>query len=438
MTVTTRIKLSTMMFLQFFIWGAWFVTMGTYLGKILSATGVQNATAYSSQSWGAIIAPFIIGLIADRYFSAQKVLGILHLTGAAILYYITTITNFSAFLPAIFAYMIVYMPTLALVNSVSFRQMTNPSKEFPPIRVFGTAGWIVIGLFIGWLGWEKTGTLNETFSTIVGSSLSSFLQGGTLILTFKTAAAASLLLGLLSFTLPATPPAKKGQKTSFRDIIGLESIGLLKNKSYLVFFLSSVAICIPLAFYYNFTNSFLNEVGMKEAATKQSFGQMSELAFMALMPLFFIRLGVKKMLAVGMLAWVLRYVFFAYGDVGSNYWMLIAGIVLHGICYDFFFVTGQIYTDNLAGEKFKSAAQGFITLATYGVGMLIGSYISGPIVDNWKTSASTHNWTSIWLIPGGIAAVVLIVFLLFFKDKNQIQTSPSLEIDGEPEGRLEV
>jgi nucleoside transporter len=406
-----------MMFLQFFIWGAWFVTMGTYLGKTLSATGVQNATAYSSQSWGAIIAPFIIGLIADRFFSAQKVLGILHLIGAAILYYITTITAFSAFLPAIFAYMIVYMPTLALVNSVSFRQMTNPSKEFPPIRIAGTIGWIIAGIVIGRLGWESNNTL---------------------VLTFKMAAVASLALGLLSFSLPSTPPAKRGQKSTMSDILGLDAIGMLKNSSYLVFFLASIAICVPLAFYYNFTNPFLNEVGMKEAAFKQSFGQMSELGFMFLMPLFFVRLGVKKMLAVGMLAWVLRYIFFAYGDAGTNNWMLIAGIVLHGVCYDFFFVTGQIYTDNLAGEKFKSAAQGFITLATYGVGMLIGSYISGPIVDSWKISATTHNWTSIWLIPGGIAAVVLIVFLLFFKDKNQIQTSPSLEIDGEPEGRLEV
>ncbi|TFF34138.1 nucleoside permease [Mucilaginibacter psychrotolerans] len=417
MNLTIRVKLSAMMFLQFFIWGAWFVTMGTYLGKTLAATGTQNATAYSSQSWGAIIAPFIIGLIADRYFSAQKVLGVLHLAGAALLYYITTIPNFSGFLPVIFAYMIVYMPTLALVNSVSFKQMTNPSKEFPPIRILGTFGWIVAGTVIGWLGWEANNTL---------------------VLTFKMAAIASLLLGLLSFTLPPTPPAKKGQKSSMSDILGLDAIGLLKNSSYLIFFLASIAICVPLAFYYNFTNPFLNEVGMKKAAFIQSFGQWSELAFMALMPLFFVRLGVKKMLAIGMLAWVLRYVFFAYGDAGSGYWMLITGIVLHGVCYDFFFVTGQIYTDNLAGDRFKSAAQGFITLATYGVGMLIGSYISGPIVDHWKTSETVHDWKAIWLIPGGIAAVVLIVFIVFFKDKNQIQTKPGLTIEGEPEGRLEV
>ncbi|MDR6944359.1 nucleoside permease [Mucilaginibacter pocheonensis] len=416
MTTGIRVKLSAMMFLEFFIWGAWFVTMGTYLTVTLKATGTQNAGAYATQSLGAIIAPFVIGLIADKYFSAQKILGVLHLLGAASLFYATTITDFGKFYPNILFYMIIYMPTLALVNSVSFKQMQNPSKEFPPIRVFGTAGWIVAGLIIGWLGWEKTGSL---------------------VLTFKMAAGASFILGLLSFTLPDTPPVKKGQKTSFGDIIGLDSIGLLKNRSYLTFFLASVAICIPLAFYYNFTNPFLNEVGMTAAAGKQSMGQMSELLFMAAMPLFFVRLGVKKMLAVGMLAWVLRYIFFAYGNVGTNYWMLIAGIVMHGICYDFFFVTGQIYTDNLAGERFKSAAQGFITLATYGVGMLIGSYISGPIVDNWKTSATTHDWQTIWLIPAGIAAVVLILFLLLFKDKTSMATQKGLDIQ-EPSAQTEI
>ncbi|GGA89475.1 MFS transporter [Mucilaginibacter rubeus] len=404
------------MFLEFFIWGAWFVTMGTYLTVTLKATGTQNAGAYATQSLGAIIAPFVIGLIADKYFSAQRILGVLHLLGAASLYYATTIADFDKFYPNILFYMIIYMPTLALVNSVSFKQMQNPSKEFPLIRVFGTAGWIVAGIVIGLLGWEKSGTL---------------------VLTFKMASIASLILGLLSFTLPDTPPVKRGQKTTFGDIIGLDSIGLLKNRSYLIFFLASVAICVPLAFYYNFTNPFLNEVGVKAAAGVQAMGQVSELAFMAAMPLFFVRFGVKKMLAIGMLAWVLRYIFFAYGDAGSSYWMLIAGIVMHGICYDFFFVTGQIYTDNLAGERFKSAAQGFITLATYGVGMLIGSYISGPIVDHWKVSDTSHNWQTIWLIPAGIAAVVLILFLALFKDKTSMATKPGLDIQ-EPSAQTEI
>lgn len=384
------------MFLEFFIWGGWFVTLGTFLGKNLAASGTEISLAYLTQSIGAIAAPFIIGLIADRFFSAQKILGVLHLIGAVLLWLASSAANFDAFFPYVLVYMILFMPTLALVNSVSFRQMSNPGKEFPPIRVLGTIGWIIAGLTIGWLNWE---------------------QSGQLTLTFKMAAGASALLGLLSFTLPPTPPVKKEGKASISDILGLDALGLLKNRSYLLFFIASVAICIPLAFYYNFTNLFLNEVGMQSAAAVQSLGQVSETLFMLLIPIFFVRYGVKKMLAIGMLAWVLRYVFFAYGDAGANYWMLILGIVLHGVCYDFFFVTGQIYTDNLAGERFKSAAQGLITLATYGVGMLIGSLVSGPIVDAYQVSGG-HDWRSIWLIPAAIALAVLLLFILLFKDKN--------------------
>jgi nucleoside transporter len=416
MTAAIRIKLSFMMFLEFFIWGAWFVTMGTYLTTTLHASGVQNGVAYATQALGAILAPFIIGLIADRYFAAQKILGVLHLLGAASLYYATTVTNFEKFYPNILFYMIIFMPTLALVNSVSFKQLQNPSKQFPIIRIFGTAGWMVAGLIIGWREWEKSGSL---------------------VLTFRMAAIASLVLGLFSFTLPDTPPPKRGQKVSIGEIIGLDAIGLLKKRSYLVFFLASVAICIPLAFYYNFTNPFLNEIGMKRAAAVQSLGQFSELFFMALMPLFFVRLGVKKMLAFGMLAWALRYACFAYGNVDDNYWMLIAGIAIHGICYDFFFVTGQIYTDKHAGERFKSSAQGFITLATYGLGMLIGYNLSGPIVDHWKISETSHNWQSIWLVPGGIAAVVMILFMLLFRDREHIELRPGLDIK-EPSAEVEI
>jgi nucleoside transporter len=381
--------------------------MGTYLSKNLNATAVQNASAYATQALGAILAPFIIGLIADKYFSAQRILAVLHIAGAILMFYASQAADFTGFYPLILSYMILYMPTLALVNTVSFKQMLNPSKEFPPIRIFGTVGWIVAGLLIGWLGWE---------------------QSGSLVLTFKVAAAVSLALGLLCFTLPDTPPAKKGQNTSIRDILGLDAIGLLKNRSFLVFFIASVAICIPLAFYYNFTNPFLNEVGVKRAAGIQTLGQFSEFVFMLAMPFFFVRLGVKKMLAMGMLAWTLRYLCFAFGNAEANYWMLLAGIIIHGVCYDFFFVAGQIYTDNLAGEKYKNSAQGFITLATYGVGMLIGFTISGPIVDHWKTSGSSHNWQAIWLIPGAIALVVMLLFVLFFKDKNQINEKPGLDV----------
>lgn len=298
--------------------------------------------------------------------------------------------------------MVLFMPTLALVNSVSFRQMQHPSKEFPFIRVLGTFGWIVAGVAISFLGWDKQG--NEI----------------NLSLTFLMAAAASALLGVFSFTLPATPPAKKGQKTSISDMLGLDALRLLQNKSYLLFFISSIAICIPLAFYYNFTNLFLNEKGVQSATGIQSLGQVSELLFMLLMPFLFVRFGVKKMLAIGMLAWVFRYVLFAYGNIDEGYWMLIVGILLHGVCYDFFFVTGQIYTDKLAGERFKSAAQGFITLATYGVGMLIGSLVSGPVVDAYAISGG-HDWKAIWLIPAAIAGIVVILFIFLFKDNNANQ-----------------
>jgi nucleoside transporter len=396
MSTAIRLKLSLMMFLEFFIWGAWFVTLGTYLLHDLHATGLQVGTAFLTQSIGAIIAPFVVGLIADRFFSAQKILGVLHLLGAALLWQASRAADFSAFYPSILGYMVLYMPTLALVNSVAFRQMRDPQKEFAPIRVLGTLGWIVAGLLIGWLNWE---------------------QGGGLRNTFLLAAGASAVLGLFSFALPATPPLPRtAAGTSLGSLLGLEAIGLLNNRSYLIFFLASVAICIPLAFYYGFTNPFLNEVKMPRAAAVQSLGQVSELLFMLAIPLFFRRLGVKKMLAIGMGAWVLRYVFFAFGGADAT-WALLLGIVLHGVCYDFFFVTGQIYTDNLAGEQFKSAAQGFITLATYGVGMLIGTLLSGRIFDAYQLPGGTHDWRMIWLIPAGIAAVVLLLFLLLFREQ---------------------
>lgn len=399
MKSAVRVQLSFMMFLEFFIWGAWFVTLGTFVLKNLQGTtDSQVGVAFLTQSIGAVIAPFIVGIIADRFISAQVILGVIHLVGAALLWTCSGMTSFDSFYPVLLVYMILYMPTLALVNSISFRQMSDPSKEFSFIRVFGTVGWIIAGLLIGWLQWEKTNSLD---------------------LTFKMAAGASLLLGIFSFTLPKTPPSKKGTQISVKEILGLDAIRMLKNRSYLLFFLASIAICIPLAFYYNFTNPFLNEIGMNAAAGKQSMGQMSEFLFMLVMPLFFVRLGVKKMLALGMLAWVVRYAFFAYGNIDNNYWMLIAGIILHGICYDFFFVTGQIYTDKVAGEEFKSSAQGFVTLATYGVGMLIGFVISGPIVAAYKTSETMHDWHTIWLIPAGIAAVVLVLFMLFFRDSNK-------------------
>ena len=385
-----------MMFLEFFIWGGWFVTMGTFLSQSFKASGSQLATAYETQSIGAIIAPFIIGLIADRYFSAQKILGFLHLIGALLLYLAGSSDSFISFYPFILMYMILYMPTLALVNSVAFRQMKDPSKEFPPIRVFGTVGWIIAGLIIGYLGWESQKLLENTF---------------------YVTASASLILGIFSFTLPNTPPTADKGDYSISEILGLDALSLLKDKKYLIFFISSILICIPLAFYYQHANQFLNEIGMPKAAAVMTLGQISEALFILLLPIFLKRYGIKTTLIVGMLAWVLRYLLFAYGDVGQGTWMLILGVVLHGICYDFFFVSGQIYTDFKAGEQFKSSAQGLITLATYGLGMLIGFRIAGNITDLYATS-SGHDWTQIWMLPSGFALFVLIFFIITFRDEK--------------------
>ena len=399
MNPTIRAKLSLMMFLEFFIWGAWFVTMGTYLSKVLSSEGFQIAAAYSTQSLGAIIAPFIIGLIADRYFAAQKILGFLHILGAILMFMAARASNFAGFYPFILIYMIVYMPTLALVNSVSFRQMNDPSKQFSSIRVWGTIGWIVAGLIIGYVeNWESSGLLKNTF----------YMASG-----------ASALLGLFSFTLPDTPPAGKSNvKPTVREMLGLDALSLLKERNFLEFFVSSVLICIPLAFYYQNANLFLNETGMKNAAGNMTFGQISEVLFMLLLPLFFKRFGLKLTLLVGMLAWPVRYLLFAYGDAGQGTWMLFLGILLHGICYDFFFVSGQIYTDFKAGEKNKSAAQGLITMATYGLGMMIGFWLSGNVFNHYALEGGGHNWKMIWIVPATIALIVMLWFGLRFKNEK--------------------
>ncbi|MDA8948338.1 MFS transporter [Flavobacteriaceae bacterium] len=397
MKLTYKLQLSFLFFLEFFIWGGWFVTMGTFLSQSFNASGSQLAMAYETQSIGAIIAPFIIGLIADRYFAAQKILGVLHLLGAGLLFLAGESNSFASFYPYIFVYMLLYMPTLALVNSVAFHQMKNPSKEFAPIRVLGSLGWIIAGLTIGYLAWESTQVLKHTF--------------------YMTSAA-SALLGIYSFFLPNTPPKiKPDDKISLKTILGLDALALLKDRSYLTFFISSILVCIPLAFYYQHANQFLNEVGMQAAASKMVMGQISEVFFLLLLPVFLNRYGLKKVLVFGVLAWGLRYLLFAFGDAGSNTWMLLFGIILHGICYDFFFVSGQIYTDFKAGEQYKSAAQGLITLATYGVGMLIGFRFAGWLTDQY-VSENGHFWKEIWIQPAIFSFVILILFLISFKNET--------------------
>jgi nucleoside transporter len=395
MTNLVRAQLSVMMLLEYFIWGAWYVTMGTYMTEFLGATGSQIGAAYSALAIATMISPFFVGMVADRFFSAQRIMGVLHLVGGLLLYLATQVTGNTAFYWIILVYSLLYMPTIALSNSIAFAQMTDPGKQFPWIRVFGTLGWILAGLMIGFLSIEKTAS------------------------TFHMAAAVSVALGVISFALPNTPP--KG-KTDASQALGTEAFVLFKDRPYLVFFIAAILVCIPLSFYYGFANVFLNALGMENAASKMILGQVSEAVFILAIPFLFNSIGVKKMLLLGMLAWILRYVLFAFGNIDAGAWMLYGGIILHGICYDFFFVTGYMYTEKKAGEKIKNAAQGLFTFATYGLGMVIGTLFSGQTTD-FYTVDGVAQWQSIWMVPAYIAIAVLIYFILFFKEKKEIQAA---------------
>jgi nucleoside transporter len=387
-------KLSVMMLLEYFVWGAWYVTMGTYMSTFLQSSGLQIGAAYSALAIATMISPFIVGMVADRFFAAQRIMGVFHLLGAGLLFFATNIQNNTAFYWVILVYSLMYMPTIALTNSIAFAQMTDPGKQFPWIRVFGTLGWIVAGLMIGFLDIEKTPS------------------------TFHMAALASLALGLFSFVLPNTPPKGKTSDATASAALGSDAFVLFRDKPYVVFIIAAILVCIPLSFYYGFANLFLNEVGMENAAGKMILGQVSEAVFILAIPFLFNSIGVKKMLLLGMTAWILRYICFAYGNADAGLWMLYAGIILHGICYDFFFVTGYMYTEKKAGERIKNAAQGLFTFATYGVGMFIGTWFSGFTTD-YYTVNGVHQWRYIWYVPAFIAIAVMIYFILFFREKTE-------------------
>jgi len=396
-----RFKLSLMMFLEYFIWGAWYVTMGTYLGKTLKFQGGDIGLAYSTVSIAAMVSPFFVGMIADRFFATERILALLHILGGGLLYWASTLQTFSSFFPALLGYTLCYMPTLALTNSLSFHHMKDPAQEFPRVRVLGTIGWIVAGLAVGRLGLEGVST------------------------PMKIAAGASVLMGLYCLMLPHTPPKQAGAPVTFGGILGLDALQLMKDRSFTIFVLGSFLICIPLQFYYAFTNLFLNEVGVTEPASKMTMGQMSEIFFMLVMPFFFARLGVKKMLLIGMASWVTRYLLFAYGNNGTSVWMFYTAILLHGICYDFFFVAGQIYVDQQAPVKIRGAAQGFLAFATFGVGWFLGSWSAGKVVQFYSFTQGIdivgHDWQRIWVIPAVAAAVVLVLFQLFFRPRLAVQ-----------------
>jgi nucleoside transporter len=397
-------RLSVMMFLQFFVWGAWYTTVGVFMAN----NGMETLThwPYTVNPIAAIAAPFFLGLVADRYFPTEKVLAVLHLLGGAIMLLVPrTAETPTLFITLLLLYNLCYMPTLALSNSLAFHHIRDQEKQFPLIRVFGTVGWIVAGLFISFvLGRFVVGGLPEQTAA-----------------PLYTTAVASILLGVYAFTLPHTPPRAAGERISVRGILGLDALQHLGSRSFWVFITASLLLCIPLAAYYNFTQLFLGDAGVERIAATQTLGQMSEVVFMLLMPFFFARLGVKWMLAVGMGAWVLRYVLFALAAPDAVFWMIATGILLHGICYDFFFVTGQIYVDKKSSPAIRGQAQGFLVLITYGVGMLIGAQIAGNVyarILGDATSLTLEQWRGFWYIPAAFAAAVLVFFVLMFHDRT--------------------
>ena len=396
-----RLRLSVMMFLEYFIWGVWYVTLGTWLGQQLHFSGKEIGLAAGTTALGAMLSPFLVGLMADEWFATQRLLAALHSIGGVLLWVASTQTSFGPMYFILLIYSLCYMPTMALTNSLSFRQMKDPSQDFGAIRVLGTAGWIVAGLLIGFLRVESTAT------------------------PIRLAGAASILMALYCLTLPHTPPLRSLGSGEFKlsNIFPAEAFALFKDRNFAVFALASFLICIPLQFYYAFTNPFLNEIGVQNAAGKMTMGQMSELLFMVTLPWFFKRLGVKYTLTLGMLAWVVRYLMFGFGNSGALVWMLYLGIILHGICYDFFFVTGQVYVDQKAPTALRAAAQGLITFITYGIGMFLGAYLSGWVVDlHANTSAGgalAHDWRSIWMVPAIGSAIVLFIFLVGFRNEDR-------------------
>jgi nucleoside transporter len=421
MNSSLTVRFCIMMFLQFFIWGVWYVPMWPYLG-ILGVEPVLRGTAYAATGVAAMISPFIVGMIADRFFSTQKVFGFLHLVGGISLLMVGMAETWDEFYPYLLIHLVCYMPTLALSNSLCFQNMSDPQKQFPPIRTLGTIGWIASGFIIG-----SSFLSGESFQF----TWPSFLGGDTppadwksiamTSMPFQIGAFVSIVLGLYSFSLPDTPPKLKGKSVTPAEVLGLKAFRLMKDPSFAVFIICSFLVCIPLSFYFQSANGFLKEMGVANSEGVMTLGQVSEIFFLLLIPFFFRKLGVKKMLIIGMLFWVLRYVLFAQSSPETHY-LLFLGVIFHGICYDFFFVTGQLYVDKAAPDDIRSGAQGFIAFVTLGAGMFVGGLLNGWWNEK-QTIDGTLDWAAVWNFPAVMAAIVLIIFLFAFKDPEEEEPS---------------
>ena len=410
MSKSLSARLSIMMFLNYVIWGAWYVTLGTYLTATLKFSGTEAGAVFGTTALACMISPFFVGLIADRFFATEKVLATLHLVGAVFLYLVAQVTTFGALYALLLLHCLCYFPTISLTNSLTLRQVKNTGSDFPLIRVFATIGWIAIGQTVGRMGIEASAT------------------------PFLLAAGASVVMAIYSLTLPHTPPAGKGQPVTVSSLLGLDALAMLKRPSFLVFVVASVLACIPLTFYFSFTNAYLNESGVVNAAGKMTLGQVSEVVMMLLMPLIFRRASVKVILMLGLLAWSVRYGLLAYGNAGAGMWMFYVAILLHGICYDFFFMTGQLYTDQEAPAHLRGTAQGLITFLTYGVGMFVGSLLAGGALDYFSTTVGTtvtRNWTGFWMSSAFGAFVILLLITVFFRSNAKIQTDGAPMVAGD-------
>lgn len=397
MNTATKVKLSAMMFLEFFIWGAWVVTLATYLGTTLKFTGGQIGNIFLTMAIASVISPIFVGMVADKFFPAEKLMGVLHLIGAVLMYFASVVTTPGLFFCVLLGYTLCYMPTLALCNTIAFNQMENSEKEFPLIRAIGTSGWIVVGLLIGY-------GLKSTFADIEASNL-----------PLRIAAASSLIMGFYSFFLPNTPPQGKGKEVTLGDIFGIEAWGLLKNGYFLVFVIASLFVSATTSFYINLANLFFNDMALPYPAALMTSGQISEFLFTALLGFFFATIGVKWMLSLGMLSWGLRYILMM-SDAGPGYSVWILAIIIHGVCYGFFFTAGQVYVGKVAPKSIQASAQGLIALITFGLGQGLGSLISGRILEHY-TADDITTWSKVWMVPAIVSIVAGVLFAIFFKEQ---------------------